>query len=94
MPLPSKGLEEIKAAALSTSVKYSTTKTGLRGEIYKPTLPRPKVAELDVRIAITRPKKKVMQLAEEVLDNFAELPEKNVPRALGEFLFDEAYSKI
>ncbi len=94
MPLPSKDLEQIKSAALSSGIKYSTTKTGLRGEFYKPSLPKPKVTEVDVRVAFTRPKVKVMKLAEAVLADFDEIPEKKIPKELGEFLFNDAYSKI
>jgi Histidine kinase-, DNA gyrase B-, and HSP90-like ATPase len=94
MPLPSKDLEQIKSAALSAGIKYSATKTGLKGEFYRPSLPRPKATEVDVRIAITRPKVKVLALAEAVLTDFNEISEERIPKKLGEFLFDDAYSRI
>lgn len=93
-PLPSRTMNELKNMAASSIVKFNPTRTGLEGEIYKPNLPRPISEAVDLRVAFYRPKKAVMRLAEELLRDIEDIPEKNIPRSLGEYLFDEAHSKI
>lgn len=93
-PLPSKTMNELKNMAASSTIKFNSTRTGLIGEIYKPNLPRPLSEAVDLRVSFYRPKKKVMRLAEELLKDFEDIPEKHIPRALGEHLFDDAHSKI
>jgi len=86
LPLPSKTLSELKTD--SQPLKFSSAKTGLKGQIYKPDLPRPINTNPDVRISFFRSKKKVWKLAEQLLDDFEDIKEKDVPRILGETLFD------
>jgi len=93
-PLPSKTMNELKEMADSATIKFNPTRTGLAGEIYKPNLPKPISEAVDLRVAFYRPKRVVMRLAEELLRDFEDISEKNIPRSLGEHLFDEAHSKI
>lgn len=93
LPIQSKTLAELKTAAAS-SLKFNATKTGLRGEIFKPDLPRPKQEIQEVRVSFYRPIKKVMRMAERKLENIEEVSEKDIPKLLGEFLFDEAYKNL
>lgn len=91
--LPSKSLAQLKSASTLSTLTFNVTKTGLKGEIYKPILPKPTKENLEVRIAFSRPKKDVFALAEEVFELDGS-NEKKIPNWLGEHLFDEAFAEL
>lgn len=89
-PTPSLELPDLKKKVISSNITMAAVKTGLAGRQYKPSLPRPKNDQIDARISFHRPKKLVDRLANKILTDVEELDSKDVPRALGEALFDAA----
>lgn len=78
----------------STSIKLSPVRTGMIGDQYRPALPRPKEEMTEVRVAFTRSREDVFNLAEHRLKQFDQLAEAVIPRLLGEELFDSAFKKL
>lgn len=88
---PALSFADMKSRVLArTTIKLSPVQTGIVGEQYRPALPRPKDESGMLRIGFTRPKNDVMELAELKLKNFDALPPTQIPRVLGEQLFDTA----
>ena len=85
-------MNEIKKAA--NRLSFNATKTGLKGEIYKPVLPRPQEEQTDLRIAFYRPRRKVLRLAEAYFEDADDFQEKEIARQLGERLFDDAFALL
>lgn len=82
-------LPELKRR-MSVDVALTPVHAGLPGHQYKPKLPRPAEESADVRISFYRPRKTVMKLAEACLEDLDDLKPAEIPRELGEFLFDTA----
>jgi Histidine kinase-, DNA gyrase B-, and HSP90-like ATPase len=89
-PTPSLELPELKRKVSTSGLTMAAVRTGLTGKQYKPVLPKPTVEQVDVRIAYYKPKKLVDRLASKVLDNIDDYEAKDIPRAVGEALFDDA----
>lgn len=89
-PAPALHLPELKKKMETAVISMTTVQTGLPGKQYRPKLPRPVEEAVDVRISYYRPRRAVDRLAEACLPDFEELRPSDVPRALGEHLFDSA----
>ncbi len=89
-PAPSLQFADLKKKMEGSSIKMTAVHSGLRGEQYRPALPSPKQESSDVRISFYRPKKLVVRLAEQLIDDVSEYKSTEVPRMLGELLFDSA----
>lgn len=89
-PAPALQLAELKKRMGSASVPMTPVHTGLPGQQYRPKLPRPVEETAEIRIAFTRPRRTVLKLAEACLDDIEDIRPADVPRALGEHLFDSA----
>lgn len=89
-PAPSLQFSDLKRKMESSSIRMTTVHSGLKGEQYRPALPSPKQESLEVRISFYKPKKIVDKLAEKIIDEVSEYKSKDIPRMLGEILFDNA----
>jgi Histidine kinase-, DNA gyrase B-, and HSP90-like ATPase len=89
-PAPSLELPELKLKIRNSNIKMAAVQTGLVGRQYKPVLPRPAQEKSEVRISFYRPRKQVEKLAEALVPDLEDYPTKDVPRILGELIFDSA----
>jgi Histidine kinase-, DNA gyrase B-, and HSP90-like ATPase len=89
---PTLSLPELKKR-IHTAVPMTAVHTGLVGKQYKPSLPRPSQASKDIKISFSKPRKLALKLAECVLADIDEYRPTDIPKALGEQLFDDAVSK-
>lgn len=91
-PVPSIPYSSLKSEV--ESIPFNETRTGLRGEQYKPKLPMPPSNSTDLRISYLRAKKETVILAERLLPDFEDIRDKDIPRRVGEASFDFAYEKL
>lgn len=91
---PALSFAELKAELNKPSLRLTAVRTGLQGQQYRPSLPRPEEESSEVRISYSRPREDVMRLAEFRLRQFDTLPTLHIPRALGEELFDAAFRAL
>lgn len=87
-PVPSLTYSQLRVEA--EKLPFHETRSGLEGEQFKPKLPMPPNNSPDVRISYTREKSIVLRLAEELLPDFEDIREKDIPRSVGIASFDFA----
>jgi hypothetical protein len=93
-PIPPVSFDELKQKQID--LDFHAVRFGLAGDAkqYKPMLPLPPANSKDVRISYSREKADVWKLAEEILPDFEDLKEKDIPHLVGVQSFDYAYKEL
>lgn len=89
-PTPSLELPALKRKIETSRITMAAVTNGLAGKQYKPVLPKPTIEQVDVRIAFYKPRKIVERLAGKLIEDIEDYDSKEIPRILGEALFDAA----
>jgi hypothetical protein len=92
--VPSVTLPELKRRVTDVAFKFTETRTGMRGQQYKPQLPLPKIVEKDARISFVRDIDDIKTLASYLIDDNDDIRERDIPRIVGERSFDFALKQL
>ena len=90
-PVPSVTYSALRRQVEAANIPFAQVRIGRPGEQYKPSLPQPISTSTAQRITYIREKDELRKLAEEILPDFDDLQERDIPRRVGEETFNFTY---